>query len=99
MKNSKKKKGKGKKKKKKEKEKTYIDHPIGDLAHAEACLGAEPFLLVLSGVGMVSMGEEPLLEELGDRLGERSSAALLRGGERGDHCSGSLTRLRRPPLT
>ena len=85
-----------KKKEKKNKEKTYIDHPIGDLAHAEACLGAKPFLLVLSGVGMVSMGEEPLLEELGDGLWELSATALLGSGKGGHHVGGSLTRGRSP---
>jgi len=76
--------------------KTYIDHPIGDLAHAEACLRAEPFLLVLGGVGMVSVGKEPFLEELGDWLGKLSASALLGGGELGHHVGGALTRLGRP---
>ena len=40
------------------------------------------------------MGEEPLLEELGDRLWELSTAALLGGGEGGHHVCGALTRLR-----
>ena len=44
------------------------------------------------------MGEEPLFEELGDRLGELSAAALLGGGEGGHHVCGALTRLRTPML-
>ena len=44
------------------------------------------------------MGEEPLLEELGDRLWELSSAALLGGGEGGHHVCWALTRLRTPML-
>ena len=90
----KKKRKKEKKKKKHEKwKKTYINHPIGDLAHTEARLGAEPLLLVLGGVGVVRVGKKPLLEELGDRLGKLSTAALLGGGERGHHVGGALALL------
>jgi hypothetical protein len=45
---------------------------------------------------MVSVGEEPLLEELSDRLWELSAATLLGGGERGHHVCGTLTRLGSP---
>ena len=85
---------KWKKKIEKKMEKTYINHPIRDLAHAEARLRAEPFLLVLGGVGMVRVGKEPLLEELGDRFGKLSTAALLGGGsEGGHHVRGALAGL------
>ena len=99
----KKKKGKRKKKKKVRKwKKTYINHPIGDLAHAEARLRAEPLLLVLGWVGVVRVGKKPLLEELGDRLGKLSTAALLGGGELGHHVGGALALLgstHRAPLS
>jgi hypothetical protein len=42
---------------------------------------------------MVGVGEEPLLEELGDWLWEFSAAALLGGGEGGHHVCGTLARL------
>lgn len=45
---------------------------------------------------MVSVGEEPFLEELGDWLWELSAAALLGGCQLGHHVCGALTRLGRP---
>lgn len=34
-------------------EKTCIDHPVGDLAHAELCAIAQVTFFILAGIGMV----------------------------------------------
>ena len=40
---------------------THVDHPVGDLAHAELCARTKVALFVLAWVRVVRMCVEPLL--------------------------------------
>jgi len=73
-----------------EKDGTDVDHPVGDLAHAESCDMAELFLLFFAWVGVIGMAVEPCLEVVSSLLGKLSSFALgtvseggTRNGRRG----------------
>lgn len=54
---------------------TDVDHPVGDLAHAEAGGVAELLFLLLAGVRVVRVAVEPVLEKVGDGLGELAALA------------------------
>ena len=41
---------------------TYIDHPVGHLAHAESCGLAQLLFLVLARVRVIRVAMEPILE-------------------------------------
>ena len=41
---------------------TYIDHPVGHLAHAEPCGLTQLLFLVLAGVRVIRVAMEPILE-------------------------------------
>ena len=55
---------------------TDINHPVGDLAHAESCDVAELFLLLFAWVGVIGMAVEPCLQVVSGLFGELSSFAL-----------------------
>ena len=42
-------------------ENTYVDHPVGDLAHAEPCRMTELLLLFLARVRVVAVAMQPVL--------------------------------------
>lgn len=56
--------------------KTYVDHPVGHLAHAEPSRVAQLLLLLLAGVRVVRMAVQPVFQEI--RHGLRELAALAR---------------------
>jgi len=53
-----------------------IDHPVGDLAHAEARRVTELLLLLLTWIRMVGVTVKPGLEVISSLLGEFASFAL-----------------------
>ena len=55
---------------------TDIDHPVGDLAHAEACRMAKLLLLLLTWVRMIRVTVQPGLEVVGSLFGEFASFTL-----------------------
>jgi len=55
---------------------TYVDHPVGHLAHAEPGRMRQLLLLVLAGVWVVGMAMQPILEMIGRRLGKFSPFPL-----------------------
>ena len=68
---------------------TSVDHPIGELAHAETGGVAEMLFLFLVGVWVIRVTVEPRLEVVGRLLGEL--ATLARGAVdegRGGHGRG-----------
>ena len=65
--------------------KTDIDHPVGDLGHAEARCMAELFLLLLRGVRMVGVTVKPSFEVIGGllwKLAALTCGAIDEGGGR-----------------
>ena len=64
---------------------TYVDHPVGHLAHAEPGSLTQLLFLVLAGVWVIRMAVKPILEIIGDRLWEFPSLPfwpLGHGGSR-----------------
>jgi hypothetical protein len=55
---------------------TNIDHPVGNLAHAETRRMAELLLLLLTWVRMVGVTMQPGLEVICSLLGEFTSLTL-----------------------
>ncbi len=65
---------------------TYVDHPVGDLAHAEARGVAELLLLLFTGIRVVRVTVKPGLEVVSGLLGELATLAGGTVGEgRGGH--------------
>jgi hypothetical protein len=62
---------------------TSVDHPVGDLAHAEGGGMAELLLLLLTGVRVVGVTMEPGLEVVGGLLGELAALAGGRAVDKG----------------
>ena len=65
---------------------TYIDHPVGHLAHAESSRLTQLLFLVLAGVRVIGMAMEPILQIVCHGLWKFSSLsfrALSHGGSRG----------------
>ena len=61
---------------------THIDHPIGDLAHAESRRMAKLLFLLLTWVRMVGVTVQPGLEVVGSLFGEFASLTLRTVDER-----------------
>lgn len=62
---------------------THINHPVGDLAHAQARSMTQLFFLLFARVGMIGMAVQPSLEEVSSFLGELASFTLLRTIDKG----------------
>jgi hypothetical protein len=75
---------------------TYVDHPVGHLAHTEPGRLTQLFFLVLAGVWVVRMAVEPILEIVCHRFWQFPSLPFRPlghggsgGGKRGDGIQGS----------
>lgn len=65
--------------------KTDVDHPVGDLGHAEASCMAELFFLLLRGVRVVGVTVKPSFEVIGGllwKLAPLTCGAIDEGGGR-----------------
>lgn len=73
----------------------HVNHPVGHLAHAEAGSMAELLLLLLTGVWVVGVAVEPVLEKVGDGLGQLAALAGWPLDETRGRRRGGLRRARR----
>ena len=69
----------------------YVDHPIGDLTHAQTSGMAQLLLLLLAGVWVVRVAVEPCLEVVRRLLGELSAlfGGAIDEGRGGDRLRGA----------
>jgi hypothetical protein len=56
--------------------KTYVDHPVGNLAHAQTCSVAKLLFLLFAGIRVIGMSVQPRLEKVGCFLGQLTPLPL-----------------------
>ena len=65
---------------------TYVDHPVGNLAHTEPGRLTQLLFLILTGVWVVGVTVEPILEIIGHRLWQLPSLPFRPLGHCGSGC-------------